>query len=341
MYLVSAGQLSSLYQISTVVIVAKALHYGASPLMPVEILHLEVEPRGEGWYRILVDGKRVKYLSIDGGIYDDDDMCFPPVLVDKLPPLPPGDWNVGHIGKSGDSEDPQFVKTEKKILNGVCQLWHPTTIDVLSLRQEKRIMSNVLVVTSDHFELPVIAKFARFEVEIPYYDHETEAYRWLQQQPGDSIGPRFLGHLAEEGRIIGFLLEKIEGHHAEPEDLSSCQDVLSKLHGVGILHGDVNKHKFLVSDSRTVLIDFECSSRTNDTDAKRRELASLPDELSSVSGKGGTVEYPPDMYEEMDIIYERDGGWSDELLRQALKGQITMTSEENKAMLRKQRGESP
>lgn len=67
-----------------------------------------------------------------------------------------------------------------------------------------------------------IAKYARFGWEIGYYQAETEAYSWLE---GHGIRPRFLGHLKEEDRIIGFLLEKVQGRHATIQDLVGCEEV--------------------------------------------------------------------------------------------------------------------
>lgn len=40
-----------------------------------------------------------------------------------------------------------------------------------------------------------------------YYAAETTAYEWIH---GTGIGPAFLGHITEAGRVIGFLMEYIE-----------------------------------------------------------------------------------------------------------------------------------
>ncbi|KAB8277879.1 hypothetical protein BDV30DRAFT_204453 [Aspergillus minisclerotigenes] len=68
------------------------------------------------------------------------------------------------------------------------------------------------------FHTPVIAKFARFAWEIQYIEDETTAYQWIN---GHDIGPRFLGHLTEHGRVIGFLMEGItNARHAGLQDLA-------------------------------------------------------------------------------------------------------------------------
>ena len=73
-------------------------------------------------------------------------------------------------------------------------------------------------------------------------------YEWID---GHQIGPEFLGHLTEEGRVIGFLIERVfDCRHATPEDLSLCQHTLAKLHKLGIKHGDTNKHNFLIRMER-------------------------------------------------------------------------------------------
>lgn len=145
--------------------------------------------------------------------------------------------------------------------------------------------------------------------------------------------------MEEEGRTIGFLLEKVEGRHATPDDLAACRTVVSRLHALGIVHGDLNKHNFLISRSRVVLLDFESARRSEDKDAMEQELRNLERQLLDESGRGGIVMVAPDVEAELSQINRRDGGCSDELMEQARRGNITITSEENKEYLKKQRGE--
>jgi len=209
----------------------------------IQVLQLEVDPEGEGEFRILVDGKFAKYLTIDHGLYDADDMCFTPIFVPQLPPLPPGDWNVGRISKDPVTGKPHFARATKEILPAVTHIWHPTEINHLTLSMGKKLRSNVYEATSSHFKSTVVAKFARFPWEIPLLDTETAVYEWIS---GHEIGPKFLAHLTEEGRVIGFLIEKISDfEHATIGDFPLCQNILSKLHRLGIKHGDTNKHNFL------------------------------------------------------------------------------------------------
>lgn len=48
--------------------------------------------------------------------------------------------------------------------------------------------------------------------------------------------------------MIGFVLEKLAGRAAGVEDLGACQEVLGRLHGMGVVHGDVNRFNFLVGE---------------------------------------------------------------------------------------------
>jgi tRNA A-37 threonylcarbamoyl transferase component Bud32 len=59
------------------------------------------------------------------------------------------------------------------------------------------------------------------------------------------ISPSFLGHLTEGGRVMGMLIEKLEGgRRAGIQDISGCEAVVRRLHTLGIVHGDVNRHNF-------------------------------------------------------------------------------------------------
>ncbi|PQE28197.1 alpha-galactosidase A precursor protein [Rutstroemia sp. NJR-2017a WRK4] len=136
----------------------------------------------------------------------------------------------------------------------------------LSLSIGPRLRSNIYEASSPQFSKQIIAKFARFEWEIGYYAAETQVYSWID---GHGIGPEFLGYVTEEGRA---------------------------LHGLGIVHGDLNKHNFLISDGRAVLIDFETAKRSEDREAMEKEMKSLESQLLDISGIGGVVS--EDEYEE-------------------------------------------
>lgn len=99
---------------------------------------------------------------------------------------------------------------------------------------------------------------------------------------------RFLGYLTEDGRVIGFVMERIfNARHAGPEDLESCHQTLSQLHRLGVLHGDTNRFNFLIRGSRAILIDFDRARKCGDQDALLKEFENLPGRLQDPSMRGG------------------------------------------------------
>lgn len=95
----------------------------------VEVLQASIDPADQSEFRILVDRKHIKYINIDPGLYDVPDMCFGPSLISLLPPLPPGDWNTGHISKDTATGRPRFIRHEKIQLAWITNVWHPLLID--------------------------------------------------------------------------------------------------------------------------------------------------------------------------------------------------------------------
>ena len=265
----------------------------------IKLLQASVDPLDESEFRILVDGKFVKYLTIDAGLYNADDMCFGPSLISIIPPLPTGDWNTGRISRNGSDGQPHFSEVTKVQLPSISHLWHPLQIDHLDLCMGQQLRSNVYEATTPHFDLPIVVKFARFPFEIPYLNSETSAYQWIQSH---QIGPQFLAHLTEEGRVIGFAMERIINfRHARPDDLALCQQALSKLHHLSIKHGDINKHNFLIHDDRATLIDFDSALQCDNMKVLEEEFRRLEKELSDTSGRGGQV---------VVTCEQVHGGWS-------------------------------
>ncbi|KAG4413853.1 hypothetical protein IFR04_012997 [Cadophora malorum] len=235
-------------------------------LLQIEVLNQEVDPEDKtpSYYRILVNRKHIKYVTIDPGIYEVDDLCFPPILVEKLPKFPEGDWNCGRISQTDGTPAPFFSETLKKELPSISPLWYPKSYEYLSFQIGERLRSN----------------------EIGHYVAETQAYSWID---GHNIGPKFLGYLTEDGRVIGFLIESVEGRHATVSDLDACKAIVRELHGLGILHGDLNKHNFLISERGVVMIDFETAKKSKDGEAMEKELMGLEGHLLDESGNGGVV----------------------------------------------------
>lgn len=110
----------------------------------VQVLHLSVdESQCESYFRVLVYKRCFKYLTIDAGVFDPDDMWFAPKLLSILPTPPEGDWNLGHIAKQQGSDKPYFDWTTQKEFSSIKNLWHPRRVDYLSLKFCQQCMSNV------------------------------------------------------------------------------------------------------------------------------------------------------------------------------------------------------
>lgn len=117
----------------------------------------------------------------------------------------------------------------------------------------------------------------------------VEEYR----EPGDPvIAPTFLGHVTENGRVIGMLLEKLEGDSTSIDDLPACRKTLENFHLMNMVHGDVNRYNFIVDRSEKPvhvrLVDFEHAEPYEGSKALL-ELQSLLSELAETTGRGGSV----------------------------------------------------
>ncbi|KAJ5958762.1 uncharacterized protein N7479_005912 [Penicillium vulpinum] len=258
------------------------------PIQPV-ILSMEVDDDDsfESEYRLRIENQ-VKYLIISPKTFDRDTLSFP---IQSLPNLPYNEeWTVAHISRDETSGEMKTSLSNRTLAGVRCQ-WHQAQVNCLELEKTKQLTAMAFEAVL-HSLLPitllspasVIAKIARFEWEIPRIEQETRAYQLLE---GSGLTPRFLGHIHENGRIMGLLLEKIEGRPASFQDLSICETAVKKLHELGLVHGDVNRYKFLVTDDGIKLLDFESFLENASPESMHKELENLRTELAEDSGRGG------------------------------------------------------
>ncbi|KAK4498935.1 hypothetical protein PRZ48_009445 [Zasmidium cellare] len=251
----------------------------SEPKDDIQLLQASIDPDDDSYFRLLVNGKYIKYITVAAEVYEEDDMCFAPSLIPLLPPFPEGNWNDGYIAKQPDSGKPHFQRTVQTKFPEVQRAWHDVSFNYLDLELGKKLRTNVYEARVTGSQEAVIAKFARFSWEIDNIDKECVAYHWINNS---DIGPKFLGNIVEEDRVIGFVIERIaDARPAETGDYGVCKRLLLRLHSKGIIHGDINKHNFLVSGTRTVLIDFDCARRTADKKAMKAEMTSLKDQLAN------------------------------------------------------------
>lgn len=78
----------------------------------IQVLQGCVDENQESEFRVLVDNKHVKYITIHGGLYSVEDMCFAPTLIEMLPPLPSGNWNEGRVSRNTESHTISFTSVK-------------------------------------------------------------------------------------------------------------------------------------------------------------------------------------------------------------------------------------
>ncbi|OJJ47625.1 hypothetical protein ASPZODRAFT_131171 [Penicilliopsis zonata CBS 506.65] len=246
------------------------------------VLSMEVDDDDsfQSEYRVRI-GNQVKYLVISPQTFDRDTLSFP---IPSLPGLPWSDeWTVAYISRDKETGGLKTSLSKRK-LAGVKGQWHHTLVDCLEVEKSKSLTAMAYEASHSILPTPMIAKIARFEWEIPRIERETRAYQLLESS---GLTPRFLGHLHENGRIIGFLLEKVDARPASLQDLVVCETALRKLHALGFLHGDANRYNFLVGEEGVKLVDFERVEQNASLEMMDKEMDSVRNELIEDSGRGG------------------------------------------------------
>jgi tRNA A-37 threonylcarbamoyl transferase component Bud32 len=81
---------------------------------------------------------------------------------------------------------------------------------------------------------------------------------------------------------------EVEGRWAGIADLETCQRTLQRLHNLGVLHGDANRHNFIITPGHeAVLIDLEKAVINADAESLAKDMSSLAEQLSEETGRGG------------------------------------------------------
>lgn len=237
---------------------------------------MESSPENESLYRFR-KGSYVLYITLAANCRLLDDPCdygFPPAIRRLLPPTIDTTHNHATITSSGS------IIFSHQALKGITTLWHSNIIDITTLPVVREVKANVFKVRYNGDW--AIAKFARFEFEIQFIEAETVAHRSIE---GKDIAPKFLGHLHENGRGVGMLLEYMDGRRPGKGDYDACASVLDQLHCLGMIHGDINMDNFIVRAGKAKLVDFE-NCRRGTEEERRKEVEVLKKEFLDDSRRG-------------------------------------------------------
>ncbi|PTD05234.1 hypothetical protein FCULG_00000251 [Fusarium culmorum] len=196
---------------------------------------------------------------------------FPRLPVDE-------EWTVACFSRDRSSRDLN-ISVSNRTLPGVDRPWHHTRVNYLDLEETKFLTPTVREVVDRSTDFPrniMIATMARFECELPSVEKETRAYQLLE---GSGLAPRFLGHIHESGRIIGFLRERVEGEPASLQDKDRCQSALGRLHRMEILIGDVSQGNLLITEQWVKFLNFKRLEERPSDRAKVHQSMSMYAEL--------------------------------------------------------------
>lgn len=152
----------------------------------IKIEAFDLQQNGNSEYRILVDGKKTKFISLSAGTIVGKNLlnfpCSPLVGVAALPALPPGDWNHGIITKCPLTDKPVWT-TSLNDWPGVTTLWHGVTIDQSEFTSVMVIRNNLEIVTCPQYPgLNLAFKFATFPHRIPAINQETMIYKTITEK---------------------------------------------------------------------------------------------------------------------------------------------------------------
>ncbi|KFY07755.1 hypothetical protein V492_06855 [Pseudogymnoascus sp. VKM F-4246] len=132
-------------------------------------------------------------------------------------------------------------------------------INVLGVEVLKSLKNRVSRVRlPDKQQQQRILKIRPFAYQLRYLAQEMRAYEMLWEK-GCELVPGVGAYVSErsEEQVIGFLCEEIEGRFAGWGDYEKCREALGKLHGYGVVHGDLNRYNIIMAGERMRFVDLE------------------------------------------------------------------------------------
>lgn len=304
----------------------------------------------QGYTRILLKNTgTIKYLTFPStgpasALYFDESL-----LAQPLPEQ--GDWNLAHIAQDPNNGLIHVLRTERVPLGTVGNEWHPRIVDYATLGDPEQDEHGNQPFRQDRSQIDGrafgVAKALVIMSWLPapsdQLSVEMEVYCWINDY---GIGPQFLAHLTENNeRVIGYLVEDIDGRAATSDDLPACRAVLSKLHMTGYLLGSgFTRSSFQILNSgRALITDFGSCQRcdVSDNEAFEREMVELETALRSTAcwdDEAAVAAMTVEMWEHLQAIGERDGGIAEAAFNQLIQqGRITIPAETHRWMLHEER----
>ncbi|KAI1433796.1 hypothetical protein GGR50DRAFT_666466 [Xylaria sp. CBS 124048] len=189
----------------------------------------------------------------------------------EMPYLPTGNWSAAYVGVASNDEQTELTNKIWLPLSGVENTWHKASYEYLDLSflSMEGNRTHVMLVSHPSLNTPkhlAVLKYALFPEDIPSIERETAIYSHLKKCRS---APKFLGHVTEHGRVIGFLIEHIESARpANSESIFSdlarekCKAAMVDLHRFGIRHNDAHAGNCLLrKDGTAVWVDFDLAEQ--------------------------------------------------------------------------------
>lgn len=157
----------------------------------------------------------------------------------------------------------------------------------LSFRNRRATRSRIRLCNVRRQKYLLVAKMFRSTAQSKDMANESITYRLLEKT---GLAPSFWGHLRQNGKVVGLLLEHISGRRALRRDRKACEETLKKLHELGHVHGGLHDENILIRTEgpqrgTAVLIDFSATHNAGKRSEQRDEMASLSCVLHKDSDK--------------------------------------------------------
>ncbi|KAH8599764.1 hypothetical protein B0O99DRAFT_730087 [Bisporella sp. PMI_857] len=212
------------------------------PKSEIEVLSQEIDDEF-GSYRLRAAGQRIHYVRVATDVFDEDTMCQPWLLIPQLPDFPYKGWT--RMEASRESDGSLIPKLLFEALPAAETIWHPKSIDAVSLEKVRRHRSGVYGVL--YSGLPTICQIICFAWQVPRIEHRTYAYPMIEEYRG-------LGDPV--------LLKKLQGDFAPMDDLSAGREALENAHRMKMVRGDVSRYNSFLDRSKEPCSCSPCRFRT-------------------------------------------------------------------------------